>query len=170
MKTCIEPGCSSVEIARGYCRRCYTRLRRNGRLEVKRGIRRRDPVERFFEKVDAEGICWQWGGASGANGYGQFSIQGRTYVAHRWCWEYLVESIPSEMTIDHLCLNKMCVNPDHLEVVTRAENSRRAQFRHHCPKGHSMGDALTCRTTGNRKCRTCHYARNAAYRRAKREA
>lgn len=124
MKVCKELGCSRVVTCRGWCRSCYDRLRRGGRLVVaKHG---RPLEERFFAKVDARGVCWQWTGGLVA-GYGRFSIApGDHYAAHRWCWEYLVGPIPDGLTLDHLCLNKGCVNPDHLEPVTRSENAKRA--------------------------------------------
>lgn len=88
--------------------------------------RRIEPIEdRFFRKVDAVGICWVWTGYCNKDGYGRFNrgAQGMGVAsAHRWAYEYLVGAIPAGMTLDHLCRNRKCVNPDHLEIVTRGAN------------------------------------------------
>jgi hypothetical protein len=72
--------------------------------------------------------CWVWRGPINQYGYGFMPIQSQfgSIGAHRLVWEILVGQIPSGLSIDHLCLNKLCVNPAHLELVTRGENSRRA--------------------------------------------
>lgn len=84
---------------------------------------------RFIEKVDRSGECWIWTAAKKPNGYGQFHA-GRTMVrAHRWAYEHLVGPIPADMTLDHLCRVRACVNPAHLEPVTNAENHHRGVAR-----------------------------------------
>ena len=76
---------------------------------------------RFFAKIDASGVCWQWTGARDPNGYGLFRGNVRiTRRAHRFGYELLVGPIPDGLTLDHLCRNRGCVDPDHLEVVRRA--------------------------------------------------
>ena len=70
--------------------------------------------------------CWPWQGATDARGYGvAFEPDGRDY-AHRYAYRELVGKLDEGMTVDHLCRVRSCVNPDHLEQVTRAENLRRA--------------------------------------------
>src|SRR5262249_40016004 len=85
--------------------------------------------ERLMEKVDLEGAngCWNWQGSLNPRGYGKIGTGGRhgTALVHRVAWEIAVEPIPNGLTIDHLCRNKRCVNPDHLEPVTALENHRR---------------------------------------------
>lgn len=86
-------------------------------------------IERFLSKVDkrADG-CWHWTAALMPNGYGYFRVstpRRRMVYAHRAAYELLVGPIPDGMVIDHLCRNKSCVNPEHLEVVTQGENVRR---------------------------------------------
>jgi hypothetical protein len=67
--------------------------------------------------------CWNWKGYVLNSGYGGYS----GHLAHRYFWEQVHGPIPPKMTIDHLCQNKLCVNPDHMEVVTNAENVRRSK-------------------------------------------
>ena len=88
--------------------------------------------------------CWEWvGGRTGA-GYGRWYAYGRTWVAHRHSYEITNGPISDGMQIDHLCRNKWCVNPYHLESVTAAVNSRRAgPFMANarkicCPQGHAF--------------------------------
>lgn len=111
--------------------------------------------------------CWEWQGNLNPKGYGK---TGRGAYAHRWFWEYAVGSIPSGMTIDHLCKNKRCVNPDHLEVVTRAENTLRGDSpaslnkrKTHCPKGHALSGENLYRWKNRRQCKTCRDERNRLY-------
>lgn len=80
----------------------------------------------FEEKViKAEG-CWGWTGVHNARGYGHIGRNGTTVKAHRAAYELYVGPIPAGLQLDHLCRNKGCVNPAHLEPVTGAENCRRA--------------------------------------------
>jgi hypothetical protein len=104
-----------------------------------------------------------WTGGKTIGGYGMFSGNasratiGRD-MAHRWSYEYHVGPIPEGLDIDHLCRNRACVNPEHLEPVTRAENIRRAaQVKTHCPSGHEYTEENTYIRPGtiHRKCRAC---------------
>jgi hypothetical protein len=127
---------------------------------------RRSPQRRFWEKVDKDGRngCWVWT-ASLRNGYGHFGYsEGDARYAHRLSYEWLRGDIPVEMTIDHLCRNRLCVNPDHLEVVSRGENARRGlkvrPEKTHCPRGHPyVGDNVRVNSRGARECRTCKRTR-----------
>ncbi|MEW2130417.1 HNH endonuclease signature motif containing protein [Streptomyces sp. NPDC005435] len=74
-----------------------------------------------------EGGCWEWTCSKTPDGYGRFMSGGLSYYTHREAFKASGRRIPEGWTIDHLCQNKACCNPDHLAPVTRSENSRRAR-------------------------------------------
>jgi hypothetical protein len=124
-----------------------------------KGPRPRGDEVRFFERVEATGFCWNWTGRL-AFGYGKFDVgpPWRMVMAHRWCYEHLVGSIPDGFHLDHLCRNTRCVNPDHLEPVTPGENSRRARWalRRVCRNGHDVTDPTNLYHYGGRDiCAAC---------------
>jgi len=123
--------------------------------------------ERFWSKVDKNHItdCWMWVGHK-RNGYGQFNYGGRNGVrigAHRYAYQEIVGDIPGDMVLDHLCRQRDCVNPDHLEPVTRKENvirgfspAARQSRQKNCKRGHALsGDNLYVTPKGRRQCRSC---------------
>lgn len=123
--SCVIDGCMKWVHGRGLCEMHYRRLQRGQAMETPSRFGR--PVsDRFWEKVDAAGDCWEWGGSHDRKGYGWFKADQRMKRAHRVAWELLVGPIPDDLVLDHLCINPPCVNPDHLEPVTGAENTRRA--------------------------------------------
>ena len=79
----------------------------------------------FWAKVEKTDTHWLWTGAHQPRGYGSFAIAGKTYQAHRLAYETAYGPIPDGLTIDHLCRVPSCVNPEHLEAVSLAENNRR---------------------------------------------
>lgn len=114
--------------------------------------------------------CWQWTGNTG-RGYGRISANGRPQQAHRVGYELLVGPIPEGLTLDHLCRNRGCVNPAHVEPVTHRENVLRGEGvaanrarQTHCKRGHPFNDENTCLCAGKRYCRPCQRLRRAAYR------
>lgn len=135
-------------------------------------------AERFWKKVNrcGPGECWNWlASTTGQTGYGQFWMKdiGRMAPAHRVAYELEVGVIPDGLYIDHLCRNRGCCNPAHLEPVTNAENIRRghaglhmrekAAAKTHCPSGHHYDEANTLfDSEGYRRCRACHLARRRA--------
>ena len=80
---------------------------------------------RFWDKVDTTGDCWVWTAGIAGGGYGYFWHEGRMQRAHRLLFKNVVGEVPSGIDLDHLCRNRRCVRPDHLERVTRSENLRR---------------------------------------------
>lgn len=118
--------------------------------------------ERWWAKVDQNGplvldtVCWLWTGHCWQNGYGAIANQKRDHLAHRVGYELLVGPIPEGLQLDHLCRNRRCVNPAHLEPVTNQENRRRyTVLITHCPKGHPYDETNTYVRLGKRNCRIC---------------
>lgn len=119
----------------------------------------RTPSDRFWEKVDAAGDCWDWTGTRTLGGYGRVRWHGRLENAHRVGYALLVGPIPDGMHLDHLCRRRRCVNPDHLEPVTPKENMQRgyspsARFRDSCAHGHPASDRRRMRS-GKPWCVSC---------------
>lgn len=127
------------------------------------------PEERFWAKVERTDTCWLWTAAQSTGGYAIFSLGGRSGVAHRYAYELLVTRIPEGMVTDHLCRIRHCVNPAHLEIVTRGENSRRGIALRapvtRCKRGHRYDEPNTyIHRDGTRKCRGCNRERVARRR------
>jgi hypothetical protein len=79
-------------------------------------------------EIGEAGDCWNWlGSINPKTGYGKKQWFGESWLAHRWIWTMLFGTIERGMTIDHLCSNRKCVNPHHLEVVTQMENLHRGK-------------------------------------------
>lgn len=124
--------------------------------------------ERFWVKVAlGEGDCWVWMGATMPNGYGRFGVgSSKVVLAHRWAFEQMVAEIPAGLVIDHLCRNRACVNPAHMEPVPQGVNVRRGRagehFRArslmtHCMRGHEFTPENTrVKRSGGRTCKACN--------------
>lgn len=94
-----------------------------------------DRLDRRTGKVYNRRQCWEWTGARSSKGYGSIWYQGRAQGAHRVVWHLLFGDLPDETPeLDHLCKNRACCNPAHLEPVDRAENCRRSTCWHHLVK------------------------------------
>lgn len=136
--------------------------------EYIRGHRPPTPaVDRFWPKVQKTNGCWVWIGAIGSHGYGSFWLGGDEWVlAHRFAYEQTNGPIPDGHELDHLCRNRRCCNPTHLEPVTGAENLRRMREHRplvtHCRHGHAYDEGNTfINAAGYRECRTCLQARRS---------
>lgn len=116
-------------------------------------------LERFWSKVKKTKSCWNWIGAKDSDGYGQFKHK-KQFKAHRFAYELIKGKISKGLQIDHLCRNRKCVNPDHLEAVTPLENQLRGISKNrnktHCKQGHPFDVINTYfRKNGRRQCRMC---------------
>jgi len=118
---------------------------------------------RFWSKVNKSAGCWLWTGGKSGHGYGRFRLTGKLQSPHRLTYMEAKGPIPGGLTIDHLCRNTLCVNPDHLEAVTMKENVLRgegptAKFarRTHCLDGHEFVRLKN----GHRVCLVCKEKRN----------
>lgn len=127
---------------------------------------------RFWQRVSNIGSdgCWEWQGYA-RKGYGRFHAKrGRKVMAHRYAYEAMVGPIPDGLHMDHLCRNRRCVNPAHLDVVTNEENRRRGLLgsaRTHCARGHSLTpDNVVPWAKGPRQCLACHKANRRRYQAA----
>ncbi len=108
--------------------------------------------------------CWNWTGQVSPSGYGIVAKAGSTIRAHRLMYEEHYGQKPTGLDVDHLCRNRLCINPEHLEAVTHRENMRRSYSpaglnarKSHCNSGHPLsGDNVSIRKTdGGRVCRAC---------------
>lgn len=121
-------------------------------------------LERLLEKCKVEPTgCWRWTAYKNKRGYGQISADGKKCEAYRVSFEMLVGPVPSGLDLDHLCRNRACINPAHLEPVTRRVNVLRGfnacadhARQTHCIHGHEFTPGNTYTAGGTRrKCRIC---------------
>ena len=158
--------------------------------------------ERFWMKVetDRETGCWEWIAALNNRGRAVYGIGGRTHLAYRLAWEHFCGPIPDGMTVDHLCASRVCVNPEHMELVSREVNSSRGRpaiplrtdpdaprfvrpavaaeiplavrRKGVCRQGHDLLEpgAVSITERGERSCLACRRERWHAYESAKRTA
>ncbi len=114
--------------------------------------------------------CWEWVGYHHSCGYGVMTRMNRPYYAHRAAYELFVGPIPEGLQLDHLCRNRACCNPLHLEAVTAKVNVNRglSGARSHCVRGHEFtADNVYLRPdNGKRQCRRCAALREANKRKA----
>jgi HNH endonuclease len=115
------------------------------------------------DRIEAEPMsgCWIWVGDRSQKGYARIG-RGRAPAVHRLIYRLMRGPIPDGLQLDHLCRVRACVNPNHLELVTRKENILRGigptannARKTHCPRGHIYDDSNTYHSRGQRECRTC---------------
>lgn len=134
-------------------------------------------MERFWAKVlKTDEGCWIWIAGKSTKGYGKFNLGGRTVSAHRLSYEWARGPIPEGRELDHLCRNRACVKPDHLEPVAHHENVLRGNLGKatatHCGYGHPYTSENTyVRKDGKGKdCRQCKLRRQLKHQKARKEA
>jgi hypothetical protein len=177
-KPCTVEGCERRRNSPNFCTMHDRRMRIYGEPEPRKAT----TAERFWSKVDKTGECWLWTGYIKPNGYASFAPKGssrnptKLYV-HRYSYELAHGDIPADLEIDHTCSVRHCVNPDHLEAVTRAVNLERRNITNgwvplagrwpkppktHCKFGHPFDEANTYWWRGYRHCKTCRKQRQTS--------
>ncbi len=170
MDVCSVNGCDRLHKSHGYCAAHVNRWLRHGdplaHIPI-RGAHGKEPTDERFQRyvVEKPNGCWEWTGWIDVDGYGGFrNDNGTSCKAHRWSYEYHRGPIAPGLTIDHLCRNRRCVNPEHLEVVTIRVNVLRGDTlparnaaATHCCRGHAFtpDNTYVDPKSGKRACRTC---------------
>ena len=164
MKPCSVDNCGRPLHGKGYCHPHYKRFRKYGDpLGYHPGGILAPVEERFWSRVTKGPDCWVWTGPKSDAGYGHFRANGREWLAHRYSYTATKGAIPAGLEIDHLCRNRGCVRPEHLEAVTHKENMWRgiapaiAVARTNiCARGHVLeGENVYVRPNGRRMCAAC---------------
>lgn len=150
---CEEPANGGL----GWCKRHYQKYYKAGDpLAPDKYTRRGAPLrERLEAKVAKTDHCWFWLGHINGSGYGVIGVGGKARLAHRVSYEVFVGPIPDGLVIDHLCRNRACIAPTHLQPVTQEVNVRRGASTErgtHCGNGHEFTKA---NTRWVRVCATC---------------
>ena len=163
-RPCSIHDCGRPMVARGWCANHYRRWK----LGIDMNLPIKTPggpvLDRLAARYEVDNSgCWRWVARTAGNGYGQFWNGGRTLLAHRAMYQEVVGPIPPGLEIDHLCRNRACVNPDHLEPVTSRVNSLRGvgpaatnALKTECVHGHAYTPENTYTyPDGSRRCREC---------------
>lgn len=176
---CEVEGCAGAtrNVRTGVCEMHFQRMKKHGTYEPTASSI--VPLEDRFARYATRGEgCWIWTGPVDSKGYGRLLVGGRggtAIGAHRIAYELHIGPIPDGLDLDHLCRTPLCVNPAHLEPVTRGENTRRgvalqrrsdkAAARTECGKGHEFTPENTYRDPkGHRRCRACERTNGAAHK------
>lgn len=129
---CNVKDCENKVFCRKMCSKHYDRYMRYGDVNFVKFVRG-DDYARFFSHIEVDdNDCWVWTGTQRGKGYGRIQMRSNGMSVHRFAYEEFIGKIPAGMQIDHLCMNKLCANPEHLEVVTNKENQYRAKENRGC--------------------------------------
>lgn len=181
---CDVPDCGRAHVAGGFCGAHYQRVVKYGDPQADKPLVRR-PTEsspaglelfRSLYVEDDQG-CWNWIGPLVPAGYGRFNYLGQAHLAHRWAYEMLIRPIPEGLVVDHLCRNRQCCRPAHLDIVDTRTNLARgmsptfiAVRTNRCKRDHELTEDNVYRRPGNPKqrfCRECQRIRQQARRAAR---
>lgn len=142
-RVCSIQGCDNKHFGKGLCNKHYVRVRSNG--DVTFGRHEADYCSRKFWQSVAitadPSQCWLWLLRKNNCGYGQVNRDGRTQSAHRMAWILTHGSIPQDKCVMHLCDNRLCVNPSHLQLGSLQENIVDRDNKHRTAKGRQSGQA-----------------------------
>ena len=174
----IEPPMQAQDIPHGYCQcGCGRKTPPAAETRPKAGLVKGQPswyirghnnrLQGPDYEIDAATGCWLWlKYIAQDTGYGKLTVDGRQLYAHRVYYERHRGPIPEGLVIDHLCRVRNCVNPAHLEVVTRGENTLRGETpsginsrKTHCPQGHPLSGDNLYRWKNKRQCNICRLRR-----------
>lgn len=122
--------------------------------------------DRLWSNIDVVDVddCWVWKGATTVKEYGRLRVGGRKKLAYQYAYELVCGPVPDGLELDHLCRNRACCNPFHLEPTTHQENVLRGVAgltnnhqtkKTHCPSGHPYSDTNTRKQDGQRRCIVC---------------
>lgn len=118
-RLCSVEGCGKAHDSKGYCKTHVHRVRKYGQPQLPQSP---SYVDRLEAKINKTTSCWLWEGTISRSGYGVVRSGNKQKVAHRAIYLELVGEIPEGMFLDHICHVRHCVNPEHLRIVTRAQN------------------------------------------------
>jgi hypothetical protein len=136
--------------------------------KITREIPEINNIESFLSriKINKESECWEWAGAFSTQRYGQFYIKSKAFYAHRISFSiFKKEKLSTDLMVDHVCMNRKCVNPDHLRQVTLEQNlvensntcCAKNKRKTHCKRGHELSGYNLMLIKYGRACRICNY-------------